>query len=203
MTQHKTRKYYQIGALISGVLLLVLSIGVKRSVLESTDLQLLERFYSYQLNNVSLWLLITQLGSVLALGLSALVAWFTGKQRIAYLLIGNGFIAYAICWILKEIVARPRPAILLPTIQANDWSAVGYGFPSAHVAIVTSIVLVLFASTRQSYRNVLWLAIILVGLSRMFLGVHTPLDVLGGFLAGVFVFCATSLFVGPKKLKKE
>jgi membrane-associated phospholipid phosphatase len=154
--------------------------------------------YAYQQNNVSLWLLITQMGSVLALGLSVVVAWFVGRQKIAYLLIGNGIVAYALCWILKEIVARPRPAVLLPTIQANDWSAVGYGFPSAHVAIITSIVLVLLANTRQSYRHVLWLAIVLVALSRMFLGVHTPLDVLGGFLVGMFVFCARLSLLGRK-----
>lgn len=197
------RRYYQIGALVSGLLLLVISFGVKRSVLESTDLQLFEWFYDYQKNNVSLWLLITQMGSVLALGLSVVVTWFVGKQKTAYLLVGSGTIAYAICWVLKELVARPRPAVLLPTIQANDWSAVGYGFPSAHVAIITSVVLVLLISTRRSYKQLLWLAILLVALSRMFLGVHTPIDVLGGFLVGLFVFCATCAFVGPEKLKIE
>ncbi|MGK0699836.1 phosphatase PAP2 family protein [Priestia flexa] len=91
-------------------------------------------------------------------------------------------------WLLKEIFERPRP----------EWSqlvdASHYSFPSGHAmnssAFFVGLLCLVFIYTRtQSVRIIaslcLILLILLVGFSRMYLGVHYLTDILAGYALGI------------------
>ena len=100
---------------------------------------------------------------------------------------------------LKQLVERPRP----------DFSRVvevsGFGFPSGHAtsaATVAAALLVwMVVIGPKKARRFAWIAAVgfalLVGVSRVYLGVHWPTDVLGGFVlgAGWVAICAFALAI--------
>jgi len=99
----------------------------------------------------------------------------------------------------KDIVARPRPVVpkpdfLIPTDK-------DYGFPSGHAVIVSAgaaVTLALFRDTPNKLAVSIILAIeaALVCISRVYVGGHYPLDVIGGILLGVGV---SFIFIGIQK----
>jgi len=99
----------------------------------------------------------------------------------------------------KDIVARPRPSI--PKSDFLISSDYEFAYPSGHAMIVSAgaaVAIMMFRDTQKRLAISLALAAeaALVCLSRVYVGGHYPLDVIGGILLGVGV---SFIFVGIEK----
>jgi len=91
--------------------------------------------------------------------------------------------------ILKELVARPRPT-RVPELEGvlhlvNDYRSGQYGFVSSHAANTMACALLFSLIWRKKITtSLLMLWVVANCYSRMYLGVHYPLDILGGLMVG-------------------
>ena len=135
---------------------------------------------------------ITSLGGITVLSLmTALVTVYLLLDRrwpIAIFVFSSVLSGWLASTLLKILVARPRPDIVPHLVEVSDLS-----FPSGHamVSAVTYLTLGALLARTQRYRSTrifvmgagVFLAVI-VGLSRIYLGVHYPTDVFAGWCAG-------------------
>lgn len=105
-------------------------------------------------------------------------------ERRAYLYraIGGVLLTYIIVTFLKGVVAEPRPCAILPVRAPVGCETTG-SFPSMHTALVFSVLPLLSGPASVLY----FVYSALVGLSRIYLGVHYPLDVVAGAIVGVVI----------------
>jgi len=151
-------------------------------------------------NQIMIWL--TQFGreifwSIAIILLFVLGGW-TGKKAAVIIAISI-LVLVPIGVLAKDIVARPRPAI--PRSDLLIASDREYTFPSGHALIVSAGAagaLLLFRGTSRKVlvSVILALEAALVCISRVYVGGHYPLDVVGGILLGVGV---SLIFVGMEK----
>jgi membrane-associated phospholipid phosphatase len=129
----------------------------------------------------------------------------TGSWRWLLLLAVTLFGAMLLNTAAKHAVARPRPAAAWMAVSAS-----GFAFPSGHATESTAVyglLATLFAKTGTRRRAKLgWLTIgllipFLVGVSRVYLGVHWPTDVLAGWALGSawLAIVLTGLLVGERR----
>jgi undecaprenyl-diphosphatase len=129
---------------------------------------------------------VTWLGSLrLLLPLAALGAWFLlrdGRRREAGFVMLALLGSSALSHLVKLWVVRPRPDLFAAWLPVPEtWS-----YPSAHAMQATAAALALFLAAR--HRSAAWVvplgfAVLLVGVSRIYLQVHFPSDVIAGALA--------------------
>lgn len=133
------------------------------------------------------WLAVTQFGSAWMMAAIIALTWLWRRKALATELFLRGFITYFLVQLTKMIIARPRPALLLPLVHEREIFVSGYGFPSGHTAMATVFGLALWPYLPKKWRWIVPVWIIFVAFSRIYLGVHAPLDVLGGFALGTMV----------------
>lgn len=88
--------------------------------------------------------------------------------------------------IIKTVVDRTRPFLALPQIH-NLVTAHGSSFPSGHTGTSFAAAGVLWQTVPRLYGAGALILAGLIGLSRIYLGVHYPSDVLGGMLIGLAI----------------
>jgi len=86
--------------------------------------------------------------------------------------------------VIKPLVARARPFDAAVATRVIDRRPLTYSFPSGHAASSVAGAVTL-ARLWPGGRLVLWLLAVLVALSRIYVGVHYPMDVLGGAALGL------------------
>lgn len=137
--------------------------------------------------------------NALGLGLSAIgtagVIWlfiagvlFIFEEKKDHLVFGPLFLAGAASWflvekILKPLIARPRPMPDMGAIILGLDLSDSYSFPSGHATIAWALAYVL-ARKEPRWKWGFYVLAFLISLSRIYIGKHYPLDVLGGGIIG-------------------
>lgn len=145
------------------------------------------------------FLSVTHLGGVVFVTLAsflllAITIWRKRYYKSLLVVIGMGG-AIVLNLILKSIFERPRPDLW-------EWliTETSYSFPSGHATVSMAlalcvVVLVWWTKWRILAVVIAGLYVVTVGISRMYLGVHYPTDIMGGWLLGVAWISFVSLCI--------
>ena len=137
---------------------------------------------------------ISILGSYVGIVALLVAAFFICRKRFVLIggALGGGLIVNIV---LKHIIQRDRPYVAYEQI-AQLGTGSGYSFPSSHAVCATILAVFLcylvFYKAKKKSTKVLTvivsvISVMLVCLSRMFLGLHYFTDVCGGIVVGVIV----------------
>lgn len=143
----------------------------------------------------------------LVLGIICLLYWCLNK-KLAYEIGLSFFTSGLILQNLKITCRIPRPWVLDPGFHAVPSAipaATGYSFPSGHTQSATTLFSGLALNIRKSWGRIICIVLfLLVGFSRLYLGVHTPKDVLTAMLLALVVsWLIHRLMASLKNTKKE
>ncbi len=138
-------------------------------------------------------LLVTRFGEETIFLLVALSMLWCVNKRHSYYLLAVGFLGLISNQVLKLSFRIPRPWVLDPDftiVEKAREAATGYSFPSGHTQTAVGTFGSIAAVTRNRViRMGCILIAVLVPVSRMYLGVHTPLDVsVAAAMALVLIF---------------
>ena len=137
---------------------------------------------------------ITYLGDEICfMALALLMFWCVSKRR-GYFVFAVGIFGISANQFLKLMFRIPRPWVVDPNftiVESARSAAAGYSFPSGHTQNIVGTLGAIGVTSRRSWvRAICIVLVILVPFSRMYLGVHTPLDV------GVSFLIAAALVAG-------
>lgn len=106
-------------------------------------------------------------------------------------LISLGFTVLVNNIILKNLVNRTRPFVAIPDLILITKDPGDASFPSGHTAASFSVVVVMLMTMKKRYGIPAIILASLIALSRLYVGVHYPSDVLGGFIVATLIAVAT------------
>ena len=133
---------------------------------------------------------------------TGIVLLFFKKTRAAgiILIIALGLTFLTGDVLLKHLINRPRPFITYPDVELLVKKPSGASFPSTHSGLAAATATVLLAKKRVLGYIALGLAIC-IALSRLYLFVHYPSDVICGLLLGVLCGIAALMIAKATKLE--
>ncbi len=97
----------------------------------------------------------------------------------------SGALGWIAALVVKSVVGRPRPDVLLGIRPDEVLDTAGY--PSGHTTTIVALVVALWPELYRGERIVAVAVAVLVALGRLELGMHLPLDIVGGVLLGMLV----------------
>lgn len=136
------------------------------------------------LNNLSL--LLCYLGVITTIVIIALLLLIFDKKKgkkIASLLFIGIILSVFMTLVIKYAVFRPRPYVMIDNVVLLS-TELDPSFPSGHTVNSTMLAAIL---AKEYDRKIFMLIPLIVGLSRIYIGVHYPSDVLGGFMLGIVI----------------
>ena len=152
--------------------------------------------------------LITHLGEETFFLVIAILFFWCINKREGYFILITGLVGTLVNQLAKLFFRIPRPWVLDPDfeiVESARAEATGYSFPSGHTQNIAGTYGSIAAFQPKKWKTILCVSIIiLVAFSRMYLGVHTPLDVI---VSLIFAFLLVSLlrpcFATEENLKKS
>jgi uncharacterized protein (TIRG00374 family) len=98
--------------------------------------------------------------------------------------------------LFERIAERGRPSGLVPNLELHGEAVSGFGFPAVTVAVAAALAAALAPYVTRIPRRIVWSLVVLVAISRIFVGAHLPVDSLGGFAVGLMVGSLVHLAFG-------
>lgn len=136
---------------------------------------------------------ITYLGNWQSITILCLILLFIKSTRKIYgIPVSIGAVTVTVLnKIIKSLVSRPRPDDIIHLVHAG-----GFSFPSGHSITSMCVFGMLIYLIRRNVKNkkkadlftiILAIPMVCIGLSRIYLGVHYPTDVLAGWCLGIII----------------
>ena len=162
-------------------------------------LYLLEKIRIPGLNEIML--AVTTLGEETAFLVIGLFVFWCVNKKWGYYVMSVGFLGNILSQFMKILCRVPRPWVQDPNFtileQARE-AASGYSFPSGHTQSAVGTLGAVARCTKNRLLRVVCIVLaLMVGFSRMYIGVHTPADVLvGAAMSVVFIFALYPIMFG-------
>ena len=119
----------------------------------------------------------------------AIVLLFVKKYRKVSFMVAASLLGSLVFnnMIVKNIVARTRPYRMIETLTILIPEPGEYSFPSGHTSSSFAAGVVLYLMLPKKYGVPALILAFLIGISRLYVGVHYPTDVLGGMVMGTLI----------------
>lgn len=147
---------------------------------------------------------VTLFGEETAFLVVAIAFFWCVSKRQGYFILISGFFGTLINQFMKLLFKVPRPWIIdknFTIVESAREAATGYSFPSGHTQSAVGTFGAIFMKAKNRWIKYTALAIaILVPLSRMYLGVHTPWDVLAAIATAVIILIVLDPIFSDEKL---
>jgi undecaprenyl-diphosphatase len=114
-------------------------------------------------------------------GLRLAGASWPEATRVGVAAFGGWHLAKAV----KLVVDRPRPAVILDGVRLRDGDPDGRGFVSGHATVAAAVAVAAGPLVGRAGRRALLALAVTVGVARIHVGAHLPLDVVGAISLGV------------------
>ncbi len=168
--------------------------AVFRWINEGWSSPFFDSFFSFIADIRHFWILIAALLLYWVWKGGAKGRWLVLSLALAVLLSDQ-----IVSHVIKGLIERVRPCNALDGVLTPAGKSGAFSFPSSHAANMGSSMFLLAMAFRP-WRGLFVLIALLVGLSRVYLGLHYPSDVLGGYMMGLLI--GFGVWYGMEKLRK-
>lgn len=183
------KKYILISILL--IVFLLLTILVLTGSMKSFDSSIYNFLINLRSKSMDTFMkTITKFGNTMSVIIILAIFVFILKKDDGYLLVMNTICVVSANQVLKHIIRRPRPDHLRLVKEK------GFSFPSGHSMVSIALYGILIYIVNKNIKNktlkiiliaLLSLLILFIGLSRIYVGVHYPSDVLSGYILATVI----------------
>lgn len=136
----------------------------------------------------SAWLIATLAWKGVSFWILAAILWLRNQKLLAVQIVIALLIAIVEIGSLKGIVSRPRPDLYVSQhlhIPMPELLTTAHSFPSGHVTLAAAGVYVLAATYGAGAAIAGWIFVVLVGVARVYQGLHWASDIAGSIVLGI------------------
>lgn len=130
---------------------------------------------------------VMQAGTLAAGPTAGAVAWASGRHRLAGQLALGGVGSWALSKAIKRVYRRPRPSSFIESVHTRGPEASGLGYVSGHAGVAVALGVAALGELSRASRIAILIGVPTVGLCRIYVGAHLPLDVVGGAAMGLAI----------------
>jgi undecaprenyl-diphosphatase len=138
-----------------------------------------------------------QYGVFITIPILSLIAFASGRHRMALALALSGVGVYLLAKLIKLYVERGRPGDLIASVNEREtFAADSLGYPSGHAAVAAALTVIVAAYLGRRWAIAAICLAVIVPLCRTYIGAHLPLDLIGGAALGVIAAAGVDLLMG-------
>ena len=191
------RRRLDVVLTVASMVVLVASTVLARRGVYRWEVVIFQAFNGLPGSFRSLLWVVNQYGTAITIPVASVIALAFRKWILALSFLISGAAVYVLAKVIKEYVARGRPAAVMEeVIEREGFSPNSLGFPSGHAAVAWAITIILLVHVGRPWQIAAILVAILVPMVRMYVAAHLPLDLIGGAALGVMVASVVNLVVG-------